>query len=426
MTNLLQRLVGLAAAIALGGCAGGHASLIPAASAATFSRSAADTASGLPGTDTASGLPGTDTASGLPGTDTASGLPGTDTASGLPGDTATGLPGANFACAPVLAAGTARCTLAINLNVPPVASVANASLIAGLHPSDLQSAYQLPSQDRGATVAIVDAYDNPAVEADLAVYRAAFGLGPCTHLTGCFTKLNQRGVAGAYPAANAAWSEEISLDVEMVSAVCPNCAILLIETDSALVDDLGAGVDTAVRLGARVVSNSYYATEWAGERNEDVHYDHPGTALAVASGDIGRTSYPAASSGVTAVGGTSLSKSGGWSERAWQYGGHGCSPYEAKPRWQAIAPCRSRSAVDISAVADPQTGVAMFEAAAGGWLVAGGTSVSTPIVAAAFALSGDPQSPAYLYEHRVDFRTLTSLAYDLSTGLGSPRGIAGL
>ena len=418
MTQLLQRLVGLAAIVVLGGCAGGHANLVPAASAATIARTAADTASGLPGTDTASGLPGTDTASGLPGT---------DTASGLPGDTASGLPGATFACAPALQPGQARCTLAINTNVPPVPSATGVSAISGLHPSDLQSAYGLTSQTGGSVVAIVDAYDDPSAESDLAVYRAAFGLSPCTHLTGCFTKLNERGQAGAYPVPSSAWTQEISLDLEMVSAVCPNCTIVLIEADSALLDDLGASVDTAVRLGAKVISNSYYATEWSNERGEDIHYAHPGVAMTVASGDIGRTSYPAASPYVTAVGGTSLSRSGsGWSESAWQYGGHGCSAYESKPRWQSVSFCRTRAAVDVVAVGDPQTGVAMFDAQAGGWLVAGGTSVGPPLIAAAYALSGDPQSPAYLYQHRFDFRALTSAAYDLSTGLGSLEGTAGL
>jgi hypothetical protein len=425
MTQLLQRLVGLAAIVALGGCAGNRASLLPAASAATIARTAADTASGLPGNDTASGLPGTDTASGLPG-DTASGLPGTDTASGLPGDTAFGLPGASFACAPALQAGQARCTLAINTNVPPMPSASSISAIAGLHPSDLQNAYAFPSTARGSVVAIVDAYDDPSAESDLAVYRSAFGMSPCTHLSGCFTKLNEQGQAGPYPAPSSSWSEEISLDLEMVSAVCPNCTVVLIEANSALIDDLGASVDTAVRLGAKVVSNSYYATEWSSEQGEDIHYAHPGVAMTVASGDIGETSYPAASPGVTAVGGTSLARNGsGWNESAWQYSGHGCSSYETKPRWQYLSSCHTRSAVDIVAVADPQTGVAMFDAQAGGWLVAGGTSVATPLIASAYALSGGPQGPAYLYQHRFDFERLSSLAYDPATGLGAPEGVAG-
>jgi len=409
----------------LGGCASRQNMLTPSlAGTAGAVRMTADTASGMPG-DTASGLPG-DTASGLPG-DTASGLPG-DTASGLPGDTATGLPGASFACAPVTQPGQARCTIAINTNVPAVpAPNTPPSLLSGLHPSDLVSAYGFPMSGGGATVAIVDAYDNPAAEADLAVYRSTFGLSPCTSATGCLRKVNQRGQAGSYPAPNAGWSVEIALDLEMVSAVCPSCNILLVETDSDLMDDLGAGVDTAASLGARVISNSYYATEWSAEGAEDVHYRHPGVAMTVSAGDLGRTSYPAASQLVTAVGGTSLSRGAtGWTESAWKYGGHGCSSYIRRPAWQDSTRCRSRSAVDVSAVADPQTGVTMFESQAGGWLVAGGTSVGAPLIAAAYALSGNPQGPAYAYAHRSGFRALTSLGYDPSTGLGSPEGLLGL
>jgi len=418
--KLLHCAVSLVTLCALAACAAPHNSMLPASSS-TF-RAVADTATGLPGTDTATGLPGTDTATGLPGT---------DTATGLPGDTATGLPGASFACAPSAQEGQARCTLAINTNVSPSANPnAPAAMIQGLHPSDLAGAYGLPTQNDGMLVAIVDAYDDPTVEADLNVYRSAFGLTACTTANGCFRKVDQRGTSTAttvYPAPDAGWSEEISLDVEMVSAVCPNCRILLVETNSALMDDLGAGVDAAVALGARVISNSYYATEWANERGEDVHYNHPGVAITVSSGDLGRTSYPAASSYVTAVGGTSLSRgTTGWSQSAWKYGGHGCSTYVARPDWQSIAPCRSRAAVDLSAVADPQTGVAMYDAQAGGWLVAGGTSVGAPLVAAAYALSGNPQSPGYLYRHRFEFNCLTSTGYDLATGLGPLQGILGL
>src|SRR5437660_723290 len=137
----------------------------------------------------------------------------------------------------------------------------------------------------------------------------------------------------------------------MVSAACPRCSILLVETNSALMDDLGAGVDTAVGQGAKIVSNSYYAPEWSGESAEEVHYRHPGVALTASSGDRGYPSYPATSAWVTAVGGTSLTRTGGtFSESAWKYAGHGCSAQIKRPVWQTV-PCKSRSGVDVAAAA---------------------------------------------------------------------------
>jgi subtilase family serine protease len=275
-------------------------------------------------------------------------------------------------------------------------------------------------------VAIVDAFDDPSAESDLGVYRTAFGLPPCTSGNGCFKKINQNGEAGSYPPANAAWSQEVALDVEMVSAVCPNCTILLVEANSASVDDLGASVDEAVRQHAHVVSNSYYATEWSGESSEDVHYRHPGVAVTVSSGDQAAPFYPAASPYVTAVGGTSVSgASGGRSETPWPYGGRGCSAYEARPSFQRTAACKTRATVDVAAVADPQTGVAVFSTESGGWVVAGGTSVGAPLVAAAYALAR-PQSPAYAYAHPSAFHDIAPAGYDLATGLGSPKGTGGL
>jgi subtilase family serine protease len=368
-----------------------------------------------------------DTASALPG-DTASALPG-DTASALPGDTASALPGASLACTNTFAANQANCTVAINLNDAPISdAAAPANLLPGLHPADLQSAYKLPAQNAAGTVAIVDAYDDPAAEADLAVYRTAFGLPACTSLSGCFTKVNEHGSSSALPAANAAWSEEIALDLDMVSAVCPNCRILLVESDSSSFDDLAAGVDTAAAMHAAAISNSYYGPEWPGETAYDVHYNHPGVAITVSSGDQRSPFYPAASPYVTAVGGTSLSaSSGAWNESAWTYDGAGCSTYEAKPGWQADNSCQGkRSTVDVAAVADPQTGVAMYDSTAGGWLVAGGTSVGAPVVAAAYALSGNAQGPAYSYAHRSSFNDIAPAGYDLPTGLGSPDGVSGL
>lgn len=357
--------------------------------------------------------------------ETANGLPG-ETANGLPGETANGLPGAQLTCGAPPSAGTAKCTLAINLNVPPLdVQNAPASLVPGLHPADLQAAYRLPSDQTGGTVAVVDAFDDPLVESEMAVYRATFGLPACTSLTGCFRKVNESGAALPLPPPDPAWGQEIALDLEMVSAACPHCSIVLVEANSASLDDLGASVDTAAATGARAISNSYYAAEWSGESTEDAHYQHAGIAITASSGDRGWPSYPAVSQHVTAVGGTSLTGgNGAWNETPWTYGGHGCSTQIAKPWWQAAAPCSTRDGVDVAADADPQTGVALFSTLAGGWVVAGGTSVGAPLVAAAYVLSGNPQGPAYAYWHPWAFRN--DGRYDAVDGLGSPLGTRGL
>jgi subtilase family serine protease len=348
---------------------------------------------------------------------------------GLPGESPTGLPGGQFACAGVPATGIAACTVTININVSPNANPSlPRSLIPGLHPGELRDAYGYPNSGAGGTVAIVDAFDDPAAEADLAVYRAAFGMPACTTQNGCFSKVNQAGQALPVPAADPGWAAEIALDLDMVSAGCPGCKIILVEANSASIDDLGAAVDTAVALGAQVVSNSYYAVEWPGETAEDVHFKHPGVAITVSSGDRGYATYPAASKHVTAVGGTSLSGTrGSWTQTPWKYAGHGCSAYEPKPAYQSVASCSTRAAVDIAAVGDPQTGVATFASAGGGWLVAGGTSVGAPLVAAGYALSGRFVGPSYAYAHASSFTPVGGGGpYHAKTGLGTPSGLGGL
>src|SRR5665213_1969169 len=197
-TDMLRTLA-ILGLIALAGCSGG--ALAPAAAGphaallGSPGRTVSDASSGQPG-ETSAGLPG-ESSAGLPG----------ESSAGLPGESSAGLPGASFACPGVPAVGTAACTLAINLNVPANPSpVLPGVAIPGFHPADLQSAYGLPSQQAGGTVAIVDAYDDPSAEADLAVYRAAFGLPACTTANGCFRQVNQRGQTGAPPAANTAWA----------------------------------------------------------------------------------------------------------------------------------------------------------------------------------------------------------------------------
>ncbi|WP_225831306.1 S53 family peptidase [Streptomyces sp. NK08204] len=308
----------------------------------------------------------------------------------------------------------------------PVSAHAESGLTAaatpsGYGPASLQAAYNLPSATGGSgqTVAIVDAYDNPNAEADLAVYRSQYGLPACTTANGCFQKVDQTG-GTKYPRGNSGWGEEIALDLDMVSAACPNCKILLVEASSATMTNLGTAVNTAVRLGAKFVSNSYGGSESSNDASYDSSYfNHPGVAITVSSGDSGYgVEYPAASKYVTAVGGTSLKTSSttrGWTDTVWNGAGSGCSAYDAKPTWQKDTGCANRTVADVSAVADPNTGVAVYDTygQGTGWMVFGGTSVSSPLIAAVYALAGSPSSGSYPasfpYAH-------TSALYDVTTG----------
>ncbi len=296
----------------------------------------------------------------------------------------------------------------------------------------------------GRTVAIVDAYDDPNAESDLAVYRAAYGLSPCTTANGCFRKVNQSG-GTTYPRADTGWSEEISLDLDMVSAVCPNCHLLLVEATSNSLGNLLTAENTAAALAASVISNSWGANEFSSETFYDSYFHH-GIPITASTGDSGYgVSWPAASPYVTAVGGTSLvtsTNARGWSEAAWSGAGSGCSAFEAKPSWQTDPGCARRMVADVSAVANPSTGVAVYDSYnEPGWLVFGGTSVAAPIVASVYALAGNGAAiatPSYAYAHRSALFDVTSgsngncggsylctafTGYDGPTGLGTPNGL---
>ncbi|HZS24768.1 MAG TPA: hypothetical protein VFA30_07250 [Gaiellaceae bacterium] len=333
---------------------------------------------------------------------------------------------------------------------------AAAATPSGYGPSDLQSAYSLPSATAGAgrLVAIVDAYDDPNAASDLAAYRSQFGLPPCTTANGCFQKVNQTG-GTTPPAANSGWAEEESLDLDMVSAACPNCRILLVEASSPTTANLGTAVNTAVAKGAVAVSNSYGGAESSSDPSSDAsYYNHPGVAITVSSGDEGyEVEFPASSPHVIAVGGTALSRTTsnarGWTESVWstsssEGAGSGCSKYETKPSWQTDSGCTKRTVADVSAVADPATGVAVYDTYGGdpGWEVFGGTSVSSPLIASVFAMATPPNGgdyPAkYLYADPTGLWDVTTgqtstcgtylckaqAGYDGPTGLGTPNGIA--
>ena len=328
----------------------------------------------------------------------------------------------------------------------PDAIIPNATP-SGLNPGNLTSAYALPSSSTSATVAIVDAQDDPNAESDLATYRSQWGLPACTTANGCFRKVNQNGATSPLPASDTGWAGEISLDVDMVSAICPSCHILLVEANSATDANLYAAEDYAASQ-AKFVSNSWGGSEYSGQTTDDSHFNHPGVAITVSSGDNGNgAEYPATSRFVTAVGGTSLrtaSNSRGWSETVWNGAGSGCSALDAKATWQTVTTnCSRRAEADVSAVADPNTGVAVYQTFGGsGWMVYGGTSASAPIVASVYALAGTPGSgdyPAsYPYSHTGNLFDVTSgnngtcgaplctagTGWDGPTGLGTPNGTA--
>ncbi|MGI8698424.1 MAG: S53 family peptidase [Mycobacteriales bacterium] len=341
--------------------------------------------------------------------------------------------------------GEAGCLASRRTGVRPLGTAGTPS---GYGPKDLQGAYKLPSATRGTgqTIAIVDAYDHPRAEQDLAVYRSKFGLKPCTTANSCFRKVNQNGTAGSYPPGDTGWAQEISLDLDMASAICPNCKLLLVEARTASLRDLGASVNTAVRLGAQVVSNSYGSAGDLADASYGSYYNHPGRVITAASGDYGfGLSYPASSRYVTAVGGTTLTRAGnarGWAESVWTGAGSGCSTENAKPAWQHDTGCAKRTVADVSAVADPATGVAVYHSyGANGWLVFGGTSVAAPIIAGVYALAGNAGAVtygSYPYRHRQGLFDVASgkngscggylctgrVGYDGPSGLGTPNGIS--
>jgi len=346
------------------------------------------------------------------------------------------------------AAGDAACDAVVvaDENGRPITSAKFAATPAGFGPADLQSAYKTPSTTQGAgkTVAIVDAYNDPTAASDLTVYRAQFGLPTLNTGGPTFKKVNQSG-GTSYPRNNAGWATEISLDLDMVSAVCPNCNILLVEASSASFTNLGAAVNYAAKVaGVVAISNSY-----GGSDSSPLSaYNHPGIAITASTGDSGYgVQSPASFDTVVAVGGTHLtgSVSTGWSETAWSGAGSGCSTKNAKPSWQTAATqCAGKANADVSADADPYTGVAVYDSTSyngsSGWQVYGGTSVASPIIASVYALSGNtggyPASIAWSASTGLNDVTSGSNGtcstsvwctsgpgWDGPTGLGTPNGV---
>jgi len=343
------------------------------------------------------------------------------------------------------ASGSAHCNAHVVTDSGGVTPAATTSYTSGYQPSDLVAAYAIPRTGSTRTIAIVDAYANPRAASDLGAYRTRFGLG-----TARLTQVNQNG-GSTLPAGNTGWGQEESLDLDMASAACPSCSILYVGARSASFTDLSAAVNTAAAKGASVISNSYGGSEYSGE--SDAAYNHPGVAVTVSSGDSGYgAQFPASSGHVIDVGGTALTRASsarGFTETAWTGGGSGCSAYMAKPSWQHDPACSRRMGTDLAAVADPNTGVAVYDSygSSGGanWLVFGGTSVAAPLVGGMYALSA--ASTAYpaaeLYSPGASlFDVVTGsngscptgaayfctagTGYDGPTGNGTPNGTASL
>lgn len=322
----------------------------------------------------------------------------------------------------------------------------------GYNPQQFRAAYGVTGQSAtpGTIIAVVDAYDNPNVYADLKTYSQQFGINVLPQYNGnnspWFRKVDQRG-GTAFPRTDAAWTLESALDTQIAHAMCDNCSILLVEADSSSFVNLMAAVDRARLMGAKVISNSYGAGEFSGQTAFDSHFNYPNLAITFSTGDSGYgAQYPAASPFVTAVGGTSLNMSGTTyqGETAWSLAGSGCSAFELKPGFQTDTLCTNRTIGDVSADADPNTGAAIFDSTRyqgkKGWFQVGGTSLSSPIIAGMYGLSGGVTGAgnALPYGNTAALRDITSgsngscggtylctavAGYDGPTGLGTPNGL---
>ena len=326
----------------------------------------------------------------------------------------------------------------------------------GLTAAQLQSAYALNTAlSPGATIAIVDAYGYTNAESDLAQYRSANGLPACSTASGCLTIVNQNGASSPLPSnppSGDDWTVETALDLDMASAACPSCKLLLIQAQDDQGDGLYISNDTAASLGATVVSNSWGGPEDSSVTSEETHFNHPGIAYFVAAGDDGYDDggsgpdYPSTSAYTVGVGGTTLTKSTsgsrGWVEGAWSDGGSSCSTNIAQQSWEtaaAKAACAKRATADVSSVGDPNTGPEIYNSANGGMIVVGGTSAASPFVASVYALYGHgAEAPGWAEAHATDFFDVTTgkngtcsglmcnagAGWDGPTGMGTPNGTA--
>lgn len=340
-------------------------------------------------------------------------------------------------CSQDIPAGILRCYAHLS-------SVTSPTVPAGLSPTTIKSVYNFPTgmtAGSGQTIAVVDAFDDPRAESDLAIFDNQFALPACTTANGCFTKVDQTG-GKHYPPANQEWALEISLDLQWAHAIAPGANILLVEATSNSSANLYKAEDYA-RTHAKYVSNSWGGAEYSNESKDDVHFSSPGVSIFASSGDSGLPAqYPSASPKLLSVGGTTLHFKGGVlnGESAWSDGGGGCSTMEiGNPAQLAFsqypqAKCRrnKRSTPDLSLDADPASGVAVYDSYKyKGWLVVGGTSASAPMVAARAAVAGVVVDARLVYGTSITFRDIVAgnngapclVGFDRCSGRGSWTGI---
>lgn len=355
-------------------------------------------------------------------------------------------------CHAVLARGEANCHAMVLVDPHGAYPQLSNPPASALTPAQLQDAYKLTGLGSGGrTVAIVDAYGYPNLEKDLAVYRSTFGLGECSRANNCLRVIDQYG-GTHYPRADTGWAQEQALDVDAVSAACPDCKIVVVQAKTNSFANLGAAVNTAAQqAGVVAVSNSYGGSDLP-DSTYGSYYNHPGIAVTASTGDNGYqgASYPASSAYVTAVGGTSLVQAPGsgrgWSETAWSGTGSGCSAYNAALNAAAgfDTGCAKRAMADVAAAADPgKGGLAVYyptSTKTSTWGQFGGTSESAPIIAAVYALSGSTAAYANAipYSHPESLFDVTTgdngpcptsqwcqarAGWDGPTGLGTPNGV---
>ncbi len=336
---------------------------------------------------------------------------------------------------------------------PPVHIYRSGQLApTGLSPAEIKKAYHLPLAGGKGTIAIIDAYDDPTIENDLAVFDAQYGVPACTARNGCFTKHKMASSI----ARDSGWAMEIALDVEWAHAIAPAAKILLVEAKTPSGANLLDAIDYAAsRNDVVAVSMSWGGEEFPDEVSYDTHFisrANPKMVFVASSGDDGAgASWPASSPNVIGVGGTTLSLSSAGSfvsEKAWPGSGGGVSAYEKEPGYQAAYKIPKatgmRAIPDVSYDADPASGFPVYltvgtgARARGSWNTVGGTSAGAPQWAAIRALGGTA-TLAKLYADKASsrslgyFRDITSGAngtclyycaarkrYDYVTGLGSP------
>lgn len=314
---------------------------------------------------------------------------------------------------------------------------------AGFHPQDVRNAYSVSGYGSGA-IAIIDAYNFPTALSDFNTFSAEFGLPQetSTNPTASTNKVFQVVYAsGTQPANNAGWNVEEALDIEWAHSMAPSAKIYLVEANSSFGTDLYPAVQVGASLpGVTQQSHSWGSGEFSGEAAADSYFNNSNVAYFVSSGDDAVQEYPSESPKVTAVGGTSLylNSNGTYGHEAgWSGSGGGPSAYEPRPSFQnGISGIVGsvRGAPDISAIADPNTGVAIYDTGYGGWFVVGGTSLACPVCAGIANQQGmklGSTEQAWIYANTSDFRDVTlggtkhyrcTAGWDFVTGWGSPLG----